>query len=226
MNPLYQSKKNEELFAEEVKVDEKCKTVILKYTTGPDIGKTFPITTATLKRWWRKSIADATTETEPEVFHVKVESDGVSKDVEIKPDDFIPGVDETPITSSEFNVKHEDAKFIPMPESVKRIYMLGESVFPDVETVVDMIVSWGGNVVRFSSFIKLENGTKILFRRNSRNLDKSVIEVVMTEEESTKITSFKPEYCLRKGALFTNLTHIVCVRSIEELEVIIKELNN
>lgn len=50
---MYQSKKNTEITARLESMDEKYNTVLMVYETGPDVGKSFSITTSTLKRWWR-----------------------------------------------------------------------------------------------------------------------------------------------------------------------------
>lgn len=48
----YRSKKNPEIEASLDFEDEKYRTAMMIYLTGPDAGKSFSITTATLKRWW------------------------------------------------------------------------------------------------------------------------------------------------------------------------------
>jgi hypothetical protein len=65
----YQSKKNPEVIASLTQQDEKYKTVIMVYLTGPDTGKAVSITEATLKRWWRKYDGDVDTSasTQPKV---------------------------------------------------------------------------------------------------------------------------------------------------------------
>ena len=50
----YQSKKDTSSIASIEKTDEKYGTVLRKYLTGPDTGKTFSITNSTLKRWWKR----------------------------------------------------------------------------------------------------------------------------------------------------------------------------
>ena len=50
----YQSKKDTSIIASIEKTEEKYGTVLMKYLTGPDTGKTFSITNSTLKRWWKR----------------------------------------------------------------------------------------------------------------------------------------------------------------------------
>lgn len=50
----YQSKKHPEVIASLDFKDEKFKTVMLIYLTGPDAGKSVSITESTFKRWWKK----------------------------------------------------------------------------------------------------------------------------------------------------------------------------
>lgn len=50
----YQSKKDETVFADLVETEEKYGTVMLVYTSGEKNGKSFSVTTSTLKRWWKK----------------------------------------------------------------------------------------------------------------------------------------------------------------------------
>ena len=52
---VYQSKKNPEITAALDFENEKFRTVTLIYLTGKDKGKSFTITTSTLKRWWKVS---------------------------------------------------------------------------------------------------------------------------------------------------------------------------
>jgi len=52
---VYQSKKNPEVTASLDFENEKFRTVTLIYLTGKDKGKSFTITTSTLKRWWKVS---------------------------------------------------------------------------------------------------------------------------------------------------------------------------
>ena len=51
---MYQSKKDPNVTAEVQSYDEKYKTVTLLGKTGPEAGKSFSITSATLKRWWKQ----------------------------------------------------------------------------------------------------------------------------------------------------------------------------
>ena len=50
----YQSKKDTSIIASIEKTEEKYGTVLMKYLTGPDTGRTFSITNSTLKRWWKR----------------------------------------------------------------------------------------------------------------------------------------------------------------------------
>lgn len=54
INKIYSSKKDTEVKAVVISVEEKFGTVLIKYLTGDKTGKTANITTSTLKRWWKE----------------------------------------------------------------------------------------------------------------------------------------------------------------------------
>lgn len=67
----YQSKKNETITAQVQEENEKYKTVTLLYLSGPDEGKTFSVSTSTLKRWWKK--IDDVEKSVEEILNIDVE---------------------------------------------------------------------------------------------------------------------------------------------------------
>lgn len=218
---MYQSKKDDTVFAKLVSTDDKYKTSLLEYTTGDKAGKTINVTDATLKRWWKKT--DEAVEETPadETLRVKVEDSETGKlvDVDIDPAGFIPGVDDVN-TGYDFN--NAEKKYIPMPQVVKEIYLLGEDPYPTVEELVDMMVSWGAEIKAYAEWIRMFDGTKIIFRRNRIRPGKSCIEVRM--KENVQLKGFETEHSPLKSALLKTTPYVIKVKTISELEQVVKLL--
>jgi hypothetical protein len=228
----YQSKKDETIFAKLVEYDDKYKTYMLEYTTGEKAGKTITVSEPTLKRWWRKvedevdgtveEVVQKDTTEQDELLNVKVvdEETGKSTEVVINPNEFVPGVDDAPTT---YDFNNQEKKHIPMPKSVSEIYKLGDDPYPTVEEIVDMVVSWGVPVKAYREWIKLFDSTKIIFRRNMRNVSKSLIEVRMKND--VQIDGFETQHVPSKSALIKPTPYVIYVKTMKELEQVIKLLH-
>lgn len=224
----YQSKKDETIFAKLGEFDDKYKTYQLEYLTGEKAGKTITVTEPTLKRWWKKVEDDSieetvaeTVQTEPEVLNVKVvdEETGKTREVEIDPVAFVPGVDDSGKT---YDFNNQEKKHIPMPKAVKDIYRLGEDPYPTVDEVVDMLVSWGASVKKYAEWIKLLDGTRVLFRRNKVVPVKSVIEIRLKDE--VVVPGYETQHKPVKSALIKDTPYVINVKTISDLEKVVKSL--
>jgi hypothetical protein len=220
---MYQSKKDETVFAKLVSTDAKYKTSLLEYTTGEKVGQTFSVSDATLKRWWRKSENEADAGDLPveEILHVNVEDEetGKSVEVDINPADFIPGVDDGEKT---YDFNNQDKKYIPMPKIVQEMYMLGKDPYPTVDELMDMLVSWGADIKAYREWIRLFDGTRIIFRRNMRCPQKACIEIRMKAEYI--VDGYETLYVPVKSALIKDAPYVIIIKTIEDLEKVIKSL--
>ena len=216
---MYQSKKDESVMAKVVETDEKYKTSILEYTTGEKVGQTINVTEATLKRWWKK--VEETEVKETEVLHVDVVDDesGETVSMDINPDEFVPGVDDVDV---KYDFNNQEKKYIPMPQAVCELYKLGDDIYPSVEEVVDMMVEWGASIKAYKEWIKMLDGTRIIFRRNKRCINKSLIEVRMKEE--IKIPEYETKHVPLKGALLKATPYVIYAKTIKDLEKVVKSL--
>lgn len=228
----YLSKKDHKTQAEFVSQDANTKVIRIRMLNGEREGKCIDVSPTTLQRWWKKlgeEEVEATTEVaeepaveEPtsETIHVEVTTDeGQKISMDINPDDEIAGVDDVPKT---YDFNNADKKHVPMPESVKEIYKLGEDPYPTVEEVVDMMVDWGASIKAYAEWIKMLDGTRVIFRRNSRSPKKSLIEVRMSEEK--RVIGFETQYVPLKGALLKATPYVIYVKTLRELETVIKSL--
>ena len=211
---MYQSKKDGAIMAKVVSSDDKYKTAILEYTTGEKKGQTINVTEATLKRWWRKV-------EEKEVLHVDVvdENSGKTVSVDVDPEGFVPGVDDV---GKKYDFNNQEKKHIPMPKAVCEIYKLGEDLYPTVEEVVDMMVEWGASIKAYKEWIKMLDGTRIIFRRNKRSVSKSLIEVRMSDEIA--VSGYETKHVPLKGALLKATPYVIYVKTISDLEKVVKSL--
>lgn len=223
----YLSKKDHKTQAEFVSQDERTKVIRIRMLNGERAGKCIDVSPTTLQRWWKKlgnesaEVADAPAE-EPksEVIHVEVTTDDGKKiNMDINPEDEIVGVDDVPKT---YDFNNTEKKYIPVPESVKELYKLGEDPYPTVEEVVDMMVDWGASIKAYAEWIKMLDGTRIIFRRNSRSPKKSLIEIRMAEEK--RVIGFETQYVPLKGALLKATPFVIYVKTLSELETVIKSL--
>lgn len=217
----YQSKKDETVLAKLISSDDKYKTSLLEYTTGEKAGQTFNVTEATLKRWWKKVDSNAVVETpEEEILHVDVVDDsGKSVSVDINPNAFVPGVDDA---TQAYDFNNQKKKYVRMPKAVEEIYMLDKDPYPTVEEVIDMMVSWGADIKAYAEWIKMIDGTKIIFRRNKRIPRKAVIEVRMKDER--RFTGFNTEYVPVKSALIKDTPYVIYARTITDLEQVVRSI--
>lgn len=235
----YQSKKDDNIIASEIATDEKCKTTTLVYLSGEKAGKSFVVTDATLKRWWRKikdsePVQEETEEPEEEeVFHVKVEdASGNTVSVDMNPNDVIPGVDDKVIDPNEFNPPESKKKVWVMPKAVKEYardfycdYRLPDGTsFPDMEDLVDMLVSWGADVKSYKWCVRLTNRSLIILRPHKQNYLRSCIEVRMTDEVAPSVTGAEEKPM--KGAMYFQLNWFKKVGTLVELEELIREMYN
>lgn len=229
----YLSKKDHKTEAEFVSQDSKTKVIRIRMLNGEREGKCIDVSPTTLQRWWKKLGEEAEVEATPEVaeepaveeptsetIHVEVTTDeGQKISMDINPDDEIAGVDDVPKT---YDFNNADKKHVPMPESVKEIYKLGEDPYPTVEEVVDMMVDWGASIKAYAEWIKMLDGTRVIFRRNSRSPKKSLIEIRMSEEK--RVIGFETQYVPLKGALLKATPYVIYVKTLRELETVIKSL--
>lgn len=231
----YLSKKDHKTQAEFVSQDAKTKVVRIRMLNGEREGRCIDVSPTTLQRWWKKlgeeaeiaegAVEETVTEEpvveEPkEVLHVEVTTDeGEKISMDINPEDEIVGVDDVPKT---YDFNPTEKKYIPEPASAKEFYTLGEDPYPEVEEVVDMMVSWGADIKAYAQWIKMIDGTKIIFRRNRRCPNKSIIEVRMAEEK--RIIGYETQYVPLKGALLKATPYVIYARTISELEKVIKSL--
>ena len=145
----YQSKKDPTVVAEVKSYDEKCKTVILEYTDGPDKGKSLSITTSTLKRWWKKLSDDEDSAVEDPVDE-REEKGALAVDSEKVNETYAPDV--TP-------------HYIPKPESVvnyenKKRKRYNQDL-PDFEDVVSRLESKAVKINENSHYLKFEDKTTL-----------------------------------------------------------------
>ena len=232
----YLSKKDNKTKAEFVSQDERTKVVRIRMLNGEREGKCIDVSPTTLQRWWKnlgeeseiaEGAVEETVTEEPvveasasETIHVEVTTDeGQKISMDINPDDEIAGVDDIPKT---YDFNNADKKYIQTPESVKELYKLGKDPYPTVEEVVDMMVDWGARIKAYAEWIKMLDGTRVIFRRNSRCPKKSLIEVRMHEEK--RIIGFETQYVPLKGALLKATPYVIYVKTIRELETVIKSL--
>ena len=101
---IYKSKKDKNILAKVVEQDEERKTVILEYITGEQSGKTFNITTSTLKRWWSK------------VNESEIESIDISVETPKEIPSVLKNLDYEKINTPYPEPKEQ--KYIPKPKSV------------------------------------------------------------------------------------------------------------
>ena len=227
----YLSKKDHKTHAEFVSQDEKTKVIRIRFIDGDRAGKCIDVSPTTLQRWWKKvgedevetteEVAEVPVEeTKPEVLHVEVTTDeGEKISMDINPDDMVAGVDDVAKT---YDFNPTEKKYIPEPASAKEFYRLGDDPYPTVEEVVDMMVEWGASIKAYAEWIKMLEGHRIIFRRNRRCPKKSLIEVRMTEEK--RVIGFETQYVPLKGALLKTAPYVIYVKTVKELETVVKSL--
>lgn len=221
----YLSKKDNETIVEFVSQNERTSVIRLKYLNGENEGKCVDISPSTLQRWWKKVSDEEETQvedsTKEEVFNVTVvdEETGKKQEVSINPNDKIEGVD-TEEKQYDFNNQPKD--YVPMPEVVKEIYLLGEDPYPTVEEVVDMMVEWGADIKAYAEWIRMNGDIRIIFRRNKRCLKKSIIEVRMKEERT--VAGYDTLNVPLKGALLKATPYVIYAKTLKDLETIVKAL--
>ena len=217
----YLSKKDHKTHAEFVSQDEKTKVIRIRLVDGERAGKCIDVSPTTLQRWWKKLDDESEVETvTEEVIHVEVITDAGEKiSMDINPDDAIAGIDDVAKT---YDFNPTEKKYIPEPASAKEFYKLGDDIYPTVEEVVDMMVEWGACIKAYAEWIKMIEGHRIIFRRNLRCPNKSLIEVRMSEEK--RVIGFETQYVPLKGALLKTTPFVIYVKTIKELEAVIKSL--
>lgn len=151
----YQSKKHPEVIASLDFKDEKFKTVMLIYLTGPDAGKSVSITESTFKRWWKKY-------EEPE----QLNSDGTIT----KEEDAVAPAPTSPLDSlgidydkvNEPYPEPKEQKYIKKPESVvayenrRRKHNDDLPEFDDMSEILSSVVKKVNK-----GYVRLEDGTTI-----------------------------------------------------------------
>lgn len=218
----YLSKKDHTTVAEFVSQNEKTSVIRLKYLNGEQEGKCVDISPTTLQRWWKKMVEDEIPEVEvpAETLHIEVVTDeGEKIELDIDPNATIDGVDNV---GKIYDFNPTEKKHIPEPESAKLFYTLGDDPYPTVDEVVDLLVSWGADVKAYAEWIKMTNGMRVLFRRNRRSANKSVIEVRMKEE--IIIPGYETVYAPVKSALIKNEPYTIYAKTIKDLEQVVKSL--
>lgn len=156
---MYQSKKHPELIASLDFKDEKYKTVMLIYLTGPDKGKSVSITEATFKRWWKKYEGEVDTGVPPMEETSEVETQSVAP-AKNSPLDCL-NIDYDKV--NEPYPEPENQKYIKKPESVvqyearkKRSY---NSDLPEFDAMLEVLMPVVKKVNK--GYVKLEDKTTI-----------------------------------------------------------------
>lgn len=142
----YVSKKDENIIASLDSTNEKYGTATLIYLTGENAGKSFSITTSTLKRWW-KATADSDVETSNNPLHIDMEQ----VNTPYKPD----------------VVPH----YIPKPQSVidyenKSRGKKLNTELPVFEVIVETFAELLSKINETSKYVKFKDGTT-LWRKSS-----------------------------------------------------------
>lgn len=142
----YKDKRNETIIARVESENEKYGTYTLVYETGPNEGKAFDITGATLRRWWSK--VDETEKTEAEILNLDVN------------------------VINEPYPEPKKKKYIPKPDSVveyekkKRGRKFNDNL-PTFEEVVELLGSYCSKVNENSSYIKFNDKKSTLWRKST-----------------------------------------------------------
>ena len=142
----YKDKRNETIIARVESENEKYGTYTLVYETGPNEGKAFDITGATLRRWWSK--VDETEKTEAEILNLDVN------------------------VINEPYPEPKKKKYIPKPDSVveyekkKRGRKFNDNL-PTFEEVVELLGSCCSKVNENSSYIKFNDKKSTLWRKST-----------------------------------------------------------
>lgn len=155
----YQSKKDPEVYASFDLENEKYSTVTMIYLSGENKGKSFSITTSTLKRWWKP--VDEEEKSTLEILNVDVEQ--LSKPY--KPD-------VTP-------------RYIPKPQSVidyENKKSRKNFDIPDFEKIVEVFGSILTKVNENSCYIKFADKTT-LWRKAS------TIHIYANEDSAVKLST-------------------------------------
>lgn len=144
----YKDKRNETIIARVESENEKYGTYTLVYETGPNEGKAFDITGATLKRWWAK-VDDASDEkTEAEILNLDVN------------------------TINEPYPEPKKKKYIPKPDSVieyekkKRGRKYNDDL-PSFEKIVELLGSKCSKINENSSYVKFDDKKSTLWRKST-----------------------------------------------------------
>ena len=192
----YQSKKDETVKAIIEKEDDKTKTVILKYVSGPDIDKTVAITTSTLKRWW-KAI-----DTASDVSASKFEDS---------------------INYEQVNTKYpepKEKKYIPKPQSVIDYEEKKKSRYNNLLPTQDDMVA------RFSSILSKINKTYIVFKNGCWLERKSGYINLYSTTEVWELLVEKGFEARKNGMKNTKLPVVFKIESNEAYETIAEVLEN
>lgn len=151
----YQSKKHPEVIASLDSKNEKFKTVILIYLTGPDAGKSVSITESTFKRWWKKY-------EEPE----QLNSDGtITKEEDVVAPTPTSPLDSLGIDYDKVNEPYpepKEQKYIKKPESVVAYENRRRKHNDDLPEFDDMTAILSSVVKKVNKgYVRLEDGTTI-----------------------------------------------------------------
>jgi len=151
----YQSKKHPEVIASLDSKNEKFKTVILIYLTGPDAGKSVSITESTFKRWWKKY-------EEPE----QLNSDGtITKEEDVVAPTPTSPLDNLGIDYDKVNEPYpepKEQKYIKKPESVVAYENRRRKHNDDLPEFDDMAEILSSVVKKVNKgYVRLEDGTTI-----------------------------------------------------------------
>ena len=139
----YKDKRDETVIARVESENEKYGTITMVYETGPNEGKTFDITNATLKRWWSPVQEE---KSEAEILHLDME------------------------TINEPYPEPKKKKYIPKPESVveyekkKRGRKYNEAI-PEFEQIVEAVGSICCKVNETSQYVKLNDKVTTIWRK-------------------------------------------------------------
>ena len=186
---MYQSKKDPNVTAEVQSYDEKYKTVTLLGKTGPEAGKSFSITSATLKRWWKQidENGNEIKDEDEQAAEEKIESGEEKTEAGEKTEggNMPLGVDEDQVNKP--YAPDVTPHYVPKPESVEkyekrqRAKRYNEDL-PGFEELKEKFDKHASRVNDTSNYIKLQDKSTV-WRKSSG------IFVYATEDLGAKLTA-------------------------------------
>ena len=144
----YRDKRDDTIIARVESENEKYGTYTLVYETGPNEGKAFDITGATLKRWWTKINDESAEKSEAEILNLDVDK------------------------INEPYPEPKKKKYIPKPDSVvvyeaKKRGRKYNDQLPDFANIVEVLGSICSKVNENSSYVKFNDNKSTLWRKST-----------------------------------------------------------